>query len=189
MEVSEPCGKKRRETSRTSSTKRLTQCVRSILSISNAGPPVHSFVVVCSYLPQPYLRSLRTVVAVGVLYISALVFCTYMSWCLNNSEIVLSTRYGKTMVFINKTLSTETTYQRDLINRDLLSTSLIVSKVGSGMWCGKFNSTSNEFFFLEKKISQIFIVWHTVTGGTTGGHIIQESGLSLSVSGYVRGRG
>jgi hypothetical protein len=44
-----------------------------------------------------------------------------------DSEIVLSTRYGKTMVFINKTLSTETT-------RDLSSTRLRVSKVGSGMW-------------------------------------------------------
>ena len=50
-----------------------------------------------------------------------------------DSEIVLSTRYGKTRVFINKTLSTETDYQQDLINRDLLSTSLIVGKVGSGM--------------------------------------------------------
>ena len=37
-----------------------------------------------------------------------------------DSEIVLSTRYGKTRVFINKTLSTETVYQQDLINRDLL---------------------------------------------------------------------
>jgi hypothetical protein len=60
-----------------------------------------------------------------------------------DSEIVLSTGYGKTMVFINKTLPTETAYQQDLINRDLLSTRLIVDKVGSGMWCGKFNSTSN----------------------------------------------
>ncbi len=60
-----------------------------------------------------------------------------------DSEIVLSTRYGKVMVFINKTLSTETSYQRDLINRDILSTRLIVGKVGSGMWCVKFNSTSN----------------------------------------------
>jgi hypothetical protein len=34
-------------------------------------------------------------------------------------------------------------YQQDLINRDLLSTRLIVGKVGSGMWCGKSNSTSN----------------------------------------------
>ena len=32
-----------------------------------------------------------------------------------DSEIVLSTRYGKTMVFINKTLSTETAYQQDLM--------------------------------------------------------------------------
>jgi hypothetical protein len=59
-----------------------------------------------------------------------------------DSEIVLSTRYGKVMVFINKTLSTETSYQQDLINRDLISTRLIVGKVGPGMWCGKFNSTS-----------------------------------------------
>ncbi len=60
-----------------------------------------------------------------------------------DSEIVLSTRYGKTRVFINKTLSTETSYQQDLVNRDLLSTSLIIGKVGPGMWCDKFNSTSN----------------------------------------------
>ncbi len=60
-----------------------------------------------------------------------------------DSEIVLSTRYGKVMVFINKTLSTETSYQQNLINRDLLSTRLIVGKVGSGMWCVNFNSTSN----------------------------------------------
>jgi hypothetical protein len=39
-----------------------------------------------------------------------------------DSEIVLSTRYGKAMVFINKTLSTETSYQQDLINRDLRQT-------------------------------------------------------------------
>ncbi len=32
-----------------------------------------------------------------------------------DSEIVLSTRYGKTMVFMNKTLSRETVYQQDLI--------------------------------------------------------------------------
>ncbi len=32
---------------------------------------------------------------------------------------------------------------QDLINRDLLSTSLIVGKVRPGMRCGKFNSTSN----------------------------------------------
>ena len=58
-----------------------------------------------------------------------------------DSEIVLSTRYGKTRVFINKTLSTETAYQQDLINRDLQSTRLIVGKVGPGMWCGNCNST------------------------------------------------
>jgi hypothetical protein len=60
-----------------------------------------------------------------------------------DSEIVLSSRYCKTRVFINKTLSTETVYQQDLINRDLLSTRLIVGKVGPGMWCDKFKSTSN----------------------------------------------
>ena len=49
-----------------------------------------------------------------------------------DSEIVSSTRYGKTRVFINKTLSTETVYQQEFINRDLLSTSLIVGKVGPG---------------------------------------------------------
>ncbi len=59
-----------------------------------------------------------------------------------DSEIVLSIRYGKTRVFINKTLSTETTYQQDLINRDLLTTRLIRGKVGPGMWCVKFNSIS-----------------------------------------------
>ena len=59
-----------------------------------------------------------------------------------DSEIVLSTSYGKTRVFINKTLSTETAYQQDLINRDLLSTRLIVGKVGPGMWCVNCNSTS-----------------------------------------------
>jgi hypothetical protein len=63
------------------------------------------------------------------------------------------------MVFINKTLPTETSYQQDLINRDLLSTSLIVGEVGPGMWCDKFHSTSNVIFFFEKqKSSQIFIV-------------------------------
>ncbi len=59
-----------------------------------------------------------------------------------DSEIVLSTSYGKTRVFINKILSTETAYQQDLINRDLLSTRLIVGKVGPGMWCDNCNSTS-----------------------------------------------
>jgi hypothetical protein len=59
-----------------------------------------------------------------------------------DSEIVSSTSYGKTRVFINKTLSTETAYQQDLINRDLLSTRLIRGKVGAGMWCGNCNSTS-----------------------------------------------
>jgi hypothetical protein len=78
---------------------------------------------------------------------------------LGDSEIVLSNRYGKTMVFINKTLSTETAYQQDLINRDLLSTSLIVDKVGSDLCCDKFNSTSDiNFFFEKQKSSQISIV-------------------------------
>jgi hypothetical protein len=54
VEVSERCGKKRREVSRHVSTKCLPQCVCSILSMSKAGPPAHSCVVVCSYLAQPY---------------------------------------------------------------------------------------------------------------------------------------
>ncbi len=56
---SERCGKKRREESSPVSTKSLPQCVFSILSISKAGPPAHSFVVVCSYLVQPYPHTLR----------------------------------------------------------------------------------------------------------------------------------
>ncbi len=68
---------------------------------------------------------------------------TYSIGFLVDGEIVLSTRYGKTRVFINKTLSTETDYQQDLINRDLLSTRLIVGEVGPGTWCVKFNSSSN----------------------------------------------
>jgi hypothetical protein len=67
---SERCGKMRRETSRPVSTKSLPQCVCSILSISKTGPPTHSFVVVCSYLAQPYPNTLRTIVVVGILYIS-----------------------------------------------------------------------------------------------------------------------
>ena len=55
-------------------------------------------------------------------------------------------------MFINKTLSTETTHQQDWSKRDLLSTSLIVGTVGSGMWCVKFNSTSNVIFFLFGKV-------------------------------------
>jgi hypothetical protein len=51
-----------------------------------------------------------------------------------DSEIVLSTRYGKVMVFISKTLSTETSYQQDLINRDLLSTRLIEGRVRYVVW-------------------------------------------------------
>jgi len=42
-----------------------------------------------------------------------------------DSDIVLSTRYGKVRVFINKTLSTETAYQQGLINRNQ---GLIVSR-------------------------------------------------------------
>jgi hypothetical protein len=57
------------------------------------------------------------------------------------------------MVFINKNLSTETAYQQDLINRDLVSTSLIVGKLGPGMWCGKFNSTPSGKKFPEKQKS------------------------------------
>jgi hypothetical protein len=41
--------------------------VCSILSISKDGPPAHSFVVVCSYLAQPYPHTLRTIASVGVL--------------------------------------------------------------------------------------------------------------------------
>jgi hypothetical protein len=37
-----------------------------------------------------------------------------------DSEIDFSTRYGKARGFINKTLSTETAYQQDLINGDRL---------------------------------------------------------------------
>jgi hypothetical protein len=48
-------------------------------------------------------------------------------------EIVLSTRYSKSRVVINKTVSTETSYQQDLI----------VGKLGQGMRCWKCNSTSN----------------------------------------------
>jgi len=68
-----------------------------------------------------------------------------------DSEIVLSTSYGKTRVFVNNTLSTETAYQQDLINRDLLSTWLIRGKVGPGMWCVKFNSTSNVLVCVTKR--------------------------------------
>jgi hypothetical protein len=41
-----------------------------------------------------------------------------------DSDIVLSTRYStaRVRVFIYKTLSNETAYQQDLINRELLST-------------------------------------------------------------------
>jgi hypothetical protein len=66
------CGKKRRETSRPTSTKCLPQCVCSILSISKAGPPAHSCVVVCSYLAQPYPRTSSTTVQLVYLYIVAL---------------------------------------------------------------------------------------------------------------------
>ena len=70
MEVIERCGKKRREESSPVSTKCLPQCVCSILSISKAGPPAHSCVVVCSYRTQPYPHTLRTIPAVGVLHIT-----------------------------------------------------------------------------------------------------------------------
>jgi hypothetical protein len=56
--------------------------------------------------------------SLGVLFLTDL---STVLGLLVDSEIVLSTRYGKTMVFINKTLSTETDDQQDLINRDLLS--------------------------------------------------------------------
>jgi hypothetical protein len=46
-----------------------------------------------------------------------------------DSEHDLSTRNGKTRVFINKTLSKETVYQQDVINRNRLSTRLIVGKL------------------------------------------------------------
>lgn len=62
-----------------------------------------------------------------------------------DSEIVSSTRYGKTRVFINKTLSTETTYQQDLINRDLLSTSLIVGNCTTRS-CTSVDTVSNHIF-------------------------------------------
>jgi hypothetical protein len=48
--------------------------------------------------------------------------CPLTLGLLVDSEIVLSSTYGKVRVFINKTLSTETAYQQDLINRGLLST-------------------------------------------------------------------
>ena len=70
VEVSERCGKKRREVSRPVSTNRLPYCVCSILSMSKAGPPAHSCVVVCSYLAQPYPRTLRTTVQLVFLYIA-----------------------------------------------------------------------------------------------------------------------
>ena len=47
-----------------------------------------------------------------------------------DSQIDFSTRNGKAKVFMNKTLSIETTYQKDVINRDRLSTRLIVGKLG-----------------------------------------------------------
>jgi len=50
-----------------------------------------------------------------------------------DNEIDSSTRYSKASVFINKTLSTETAYQQDLITRGRLSTRLIFGKLGEGM--------------------------------------------------------
>jgi hypothetical protein len=46
----------------------------------------------------------------------------YVTGLFVDSEIDLSTRNSNTRVFINKTLSTETAYQQDVINRDRLST-------------------------------------------------------------------
>ena len=75
-----------------------------------------------------------------------------------DSEIVLSTRYGKTMVFINK----------NLINRDLLPTWLIRGKVGPGMWCVKFNITSNVLVCVTKsgEIQESPALWYTAAQGT-----------------------
>ena len=56
-------------------------------------------------------------------------------------------------------LSTETDYQQDLINRDLLSTSLIVGKLGPGMWCDKFNSTSTNVLVCETQRKMNHDVW------------------------------
>jgi hypothetical protein len=61
---------------------------------------------------------------------------TVRQWCLSTKPYQL------------RPLIQDQTYQlrpliQDLINRDLLSTRLIVGKVGPGMWCDKFNSTSN----------------------------------------------
>jgi hypothetical protein len=63
--------------------------------------------------------------------------CTHTLGLLVDSEIDLSTRNVKARVFVNKTLSTETAYQQDVINRDRLSTRLIVGKLGQGMRCCK----------------------------------------------------
>ena len=89
VEVSERCGKKRREASRPASTKRLPQCVCSILSISKAGPPAHSCVVVCSYLAQPYPRTSSTTVQLVYLYIAALGALTRASWCGAALDLIL----------------------------------------------------------------------------------------------------
>ena len=103
--------------------------------------PRHTTIIVCLQSPPPHCIDLPTDLPCHLIELALRRFGSI--GILVDSEIVLSTRYGKTRVFINKTLSTETAYQQDLINRDLLSTSLIVGKVGPGMWCGKFNSTSN----------------------------------------------
>ncbi len=57
-----------------------------------------------------------------------------------DSESVLSTRYGKTRGFINKNLINRDRFSTrpSSVNRDLLSTSLIVGKIGIGMWCVKY---------------------------------------------------
>ncbi len=75
-------------------------------------------------------------------------FLSQMLGIFVDSEIYLSTRNGNTRVFINKTSSTETTYQQDVINRDHLSPWLIVGKIGQGMRCYKCRITSNHSVFV-----------------------------------------
>jgi len=60
-----------------------------------------------------------------------------------DSEIVLSTLYGKTRVFINKTLSTGPLINKTLSTETSYQQFFIVGNLGSGMRCCKFNSTSN----------------------------------------------
>ena len=59
------------------------------------------------------------------------------------ADINYSTLSAKCDTLINKTLSTETVYQQDVINRDRLSKWLMVGKLGQGMRRCKCNSTSN----------------------------------------------